>query len=80
MVGGGNAADVLQQAMLPVADHKTCRDKMKDIRAVHKGPMLCAGGQGKGGCQVKKYLFNSYLTIKFLKVRKQLLQNSSTGH
>ena len=46
-------ADVLQQAMLPVADHKTCREKMKGF-TVYKGPMLCAGGQGKGGCQVKK--------------------------
>ena len=53
-MGGGHAADVLQQAVLPVADHKTCRDKMKDVRKVYKVPMLCAGGQGKGGCQVRE--------------------------
>jgi len=50
-IGGGSGAEVLQQAVLPVADHKTCREKMKVVRKVHKGPMLCAGGQGKGGCQ-----------------------------
>jgi len=50
--GGGNSANVLQQAMLPVAAHKTCREKMKnEYFKVYKGPMLCAGGQGKGGCQ-----------------------------
>lgn len=53
--GGGKSTNVLQQAMLPVVAHKTCRKKMKlsntDVK-VHKGSMLCAGGQGKGGCQV----------------------------
>lgn len=54
-MGGGNSANVLQQAMLPVAAHKTCREKMKNQPfKVYKGPMLCAGGQGKGGCQVTK--------------------------
>ena len=53
-IGGGTGAEVLQEAMLPVAYHKTCREKMKVVRKVHKGTMLCAGGQGKGGCQVKK--------------------------
>ena len=56
---------MLQEAMLPVAYHKTCREKMKIVRKVHKGHMLCAGGQGKGGCQVKKYRFHLYLTNKF---------------
>ena len=53
-MGGGNLADVLQQAVLPVTDHKTCREKMlnKEIK-VYKKAMLCAGAQGKGGCQVK---------------------------
>ena len=60
-IGGGNASDVLQQALLPVAYHKTCREKMKHEKfKVYKGPMLCAGGQGKGGCQVTK------MAIKFL--------------
>ena len=53
-IGGGSGADVLQQAMLPVADHETCKEKMEHIRKVLEGPMLCAGGQGKGGCQVEK--------------------------
>jgi len=52
-IGGGSGAQVLQQAVLPVANHSACDEKMKVVRKVHKGPMLCAGGQGKGGCQVK---------------------------
>ncbi|KAL9970723.1 hypothetical protein ACROYT_G023137 [Oculina patagonica] len=50
-VGGGSAWDVLQQAVLPVVRHKTCKARNNVIREVYKGPMLCAGGQGKGGCQ-----------------------------
>ncbi|XP_078344129.1 chymotrypsinogen A-like isoform X1 [Oculina patagonica] len=50
-IGGGNASEVLQQAALPVADHKTCKATNKVLAKVYKGPMLCAGGQGKGGCQ-----------------------------
>lgn len=49
-VGGGNASDVLQQAVLPIADHLTCRIRNKNLTRVFEGPMLCAGGQGKGGC------------------------------
>lgn len=60
-IGGGNAADVLQEALLPVAAHKTCRDKMSGVSKVYKGAMLCAGAEGKGGCQVKEnvYLFHT---------------------
>lgn len=49
-VGGGDASDVLQQAMLPIVDHRTCQDKNKDVLRVFKKQMLCAGGKGKGGC------------------------------
>ena len=52
MIGGGPGADILQQAMIPVANHTTCREKMKEFTEVSKRHMLCAGGQGKGGCQV----------------------------
>ena len=64
MIGGGNAADKLQQAMLPVADHKTCREKMKEIIEVREGPMLCAGGQGKGGCNVRTRLALLHLSAQ----------------
>ena len=60
-IGGGNAADVLQEALLPVADHKTCRQKMKSVSKVYKGPMLCAGAEGKGGCQVKENVYLFYI-------------------
>jgi len=72
-IGGGSGAEVLQQAVLPVANYSTCREKMKVVRKVHRGPMLCAGGRGKGGCQVKKkYRFTSNLTNKFRKLEKKL--------
>ena len=56
-IGGGSAAEVLQEALLPVADDETCRKKMKPVGKVYKKVMLCAGAQGKGGCQVKKGSF-----------------------
>ena len=51
-MGGGNAAEVLQQAMLPITRHTTCRKKM-DFLKVSKKQMVCAGGKGKGGCHVR---------------------------
>jgi len=53
-VGGGNASDVLQQAMLPIADHLTCRIRNKNLTRVFEKQMLCAGGEGKGGCHVRR--------------------------
>ena len=51
-VGGGNAADVLQQAMLPVASHSDCSRVNGRLAPVDERSMICAGRQGKGGCQV----------------------------
>ena len=51
-VGGGNAADTLQQAMLPVAAHSACSRVNGKLVPVDQRSMVCAGGQGKGGCQV----------------------------
>jgi len=53
-VGGGGAADILQQAVLPVAGHNTCSSVNGRLLPVDERSMLCAGGKGKGGCQVKK--------------------------
>ncbi|XP_074626323.1 chymotrypsinogen B-like isoform X2 [Acropora palmata] len=50
-VGGGNAADTLQQAMLPVASHRDCSRVNGRLLQVDERSMVCAGGQGKGGCQ-----------------------------
>lgn len=76
-MGGGNASEVLQQAMLPVADHKTCSNRNKQLTKVYKGPMLCAGGHGKGGCQVKN---ENYELIFLLKIDVNLrLLNSGDG-
>ncbi|KAJ7382094.1 hypothetical protein OS493_037063 [Desmophyllum pertusum] len=50
-VGGGNAADTLQQAMLPVAAHSDCSRVNGRLVPVEERSMVCAGGQGKGGCQ-----------------------------
>ena len=49
---GGSAADTLQQAMLPVAAHSECSRVNGRLLPVDKKSMVCAGGQGKGGCQV----------------------------
>ena len=59
-VGGGNAADTLQQAMLPVAEHSACSRINGKLVSVDERSMVCAGGQGKGGCQVRK---TSFLTL-----------------
>ena len=53
-VGGGNAADTLQQAMLPVAAHSACSRVNGRLLPVDERSMVCAGGQGKGGCQVSE--------------------------
>ena len=53
-MGGGSAADTLQQAMLPVAEHSACSRVNGRLLPVEEKSMVCAGGQGKGGCQVKK--------------------------
>ncbi|KAM7433613.1 hypothetical protein ABFA07_016186 [Porites harrisoni] len=50
-VGGGSAADTLQQAMLPVAAHSACNRVNGRLLPVDEKSMVCAGGQGKGGCQ-----------------------------
>ena len=42
MVGGGQAASTLQQAVLPVADHKSCQSVKSYPRQIHDS-MLCAG-------------------------------------
>ena len=61
-VGGGNAADTLQQAMLPVAEHSACSRVNGRLVGVDEKSMVCAGGQGKGGCQVSKTsLFTPYI-------------------
>ena len=62
-VGGGNASEVLQQAVLPIADHLTCRIRNKNLTRVFEGPMLCAGGEGKGGCHVRTMVL-SHLNCK----------------
>ena len=52
-VGGGSAAVILQQAMLPVAAHRDCSRVNGRLARVDERSMVCAGRQGKGGCQVK---------------------------
>ncbi|XP_028397984.1 chymotrypsinogen A-like [Dendronephthya gigantea] len=50
-VGGGQAADTLQQAILPVVSHYSCSKINGYLRPVIQNTMICAGGEGKGGCQ-----------------------------
>jgi len=58
-IGDGDAADVLQQALLPVEGYNSCEDKMKIVRKrVYEEEMLCAVSQaGKGSCQIKTIVY-----------------------
>ena len=46
--------NILQQARLPVASHSDCSRINGRLLPVDDTSMICAGGQGKGGCQVIK--------------------------
>merc|ERR550519_583613 len=49
---GGSLANVLQQAMLPVASHSACSRVNGKLVPVDQNSMICAGGQrSSGGCQ-----------------------------
>jgi len=50
-VGGGQGANILQQAMLPVAEDRRCQSVNGRLGRVYSDTMICAGGQGRGGCQ-----------------------------
>ena len=50
---GQPGANYLQQAMLPVADDRICQYVNGRLATVYSNTMICAGGQGRGGCQVK---------------------------
>merc|ERR1712179_362847 len=50
--GGGQAANILQQAVLPVADDRQCQRTNGQLVPVDSRSMICAGGQrAAGGCQ-----------------------------
>ena len=52
-IRGGHAADILQQAMLPIADYNDCSLTNSGLSPpVGEETMMCAGGQGEGGWQV----------------------------
>ena len=46
-MGGGSAASILQQAVLPVADDGRCRQVNGRLGPVDTNSMICAGGEGK---------------------------------
>jgi len=52
----GKAANILQQAVLPVANDQKCRTVNEKLGVkIRPDTMICAGGQGKGkpgGCSV----------------------------
>ena len=53
-MGGGPAADTLQQAMLPVVSHSECDQRNSIMLQVDENSMLCAGSgvaNQAGGCQ-----------------------------
>ncbi|KAL9970706.1 hypothetical protein ACROYT_G023118 [Oculina patagonica] len=53
-VGGGSAANTLQQAMLPVVSHNQCHQTNSKMLPVDESSMVCAGSgvaNQAGGCQ-----------------------------
>ncbi|KAL9959762.1 hypothetical protein ACROYT_G033117 [Oculina patagonica] len=54
-IGGGKPANILQQAVMPVADHQTCAAANSDLVPVDEQSMVCAGyataGNVISGCQ-----------------------------
>ncbi|XP_022803816.1 chymotrypsinogen B-like [Stylophora pistillata] len=51
LFGGGQAAYTLQQAVLQVVDHGRCQSVNGYMVPVDEDSMVCAEGEGKGGCQ-----------------------------
>lgn len=63
-------ADVLQEAMLPVADLKTCRKKMVnkiENKSLQKNYVVC---WSPGQRRLSGEISISYLTNNFLEIRK----------
>ena len=49
---GGPSSNILQQAQLPIAAPNTCSARNRPLGRVVTNVMVCAGGNGRGGCQV----------------------------
>jgi len=57
--------------MLPVAEDRRCQSVNGRLGRVYSDTMICAGGQGRGGCQVKiedsdKVYIVVFMTISLL--------------
>lgn len=81
-IGGVNASDVLQQAELPIVDHNTCRDKMKDLLKVYKSSTLCAVRSRQRRMSCKKKLNHTTtqtdrLVWSFVRLSARGLQRSA---
>ena len=76
-MGGGSGADVLQEAMLPVADHKTCREKNERCgNGLQRTYVVCwSPGQWSLSGKKNVYLF-CIQTNKFPKMRKIFVKAS----
>ena len=69
------AANILQQAIMPIADHNIC-DRTTGLRVIEKA-MVCAGGQGiSSGCKVHvKGALSRDLAVVWCKLYKYLTKN-----
>lgn len=47
LIGGGDGSNILQQAMLPIANDKVCKQRNSVLLPVDTDKMICAGGVGK---------------------------------
>ena len=56
--------------MLPVASHRDCSRVNGRLLQVDERSMVCAGGQGKGGCQVSMINVDEHKIIQYFSFKK----------
>ena len=56
--------------MLPVASHRDCSRVNGRLVQVDERSMVCAGGQGKGGCQVSMINVDEHKIIQYFSFKK----------
>jgi len=49
--------------MLPVAEDRRCQSVNGRLGRVYSDTMICAGGQGRGGCQVSRRQDIAYIVV-----------------
>ena len=66
--------------MLPVAEDRRCQSVNGRLGRVYSDTMICAGGQGRGGCQVKLDYYDIARIVIFLGITFYLLLSKEVRH